>query len=93
MWYGDRLVGIEFFGSVVPLRDFTYSYQADYKTKKIIASVPDSILAQVKREQTGGFYKSPDGYNKIGDTQKEKTGPTHHVVNVPSNLSRGRVAN
>ncbi len=83
MWFGDRLVGIEFFGAVVAVADFTYSFTADFKKHEVVAIIPDSILSQLKRVQTGDFYKDKDeGYKKIGafvDTEPRTGRATHFV--------------
>lgn len=65
IWVGTNLVGIEFFGSVVPVRDFTYSYSVDNKNLKVYARVPTSILGKVQRLQTGDFYQDGENWYQI----------------------------
>lgn len=82
MWWGDRLVGIEFFGQVIPVQDFTYQFTADFEKKQILASVPDSVLAQIKPLQSGGFIRGNDGTFRslgYGSTEPE-TGRAKHFV-------------
>ncbi len=86
MWFGDRLVAIEFFGKVIALRDFTYSYTADIENHRVVAAIPDDILAQLNTLQTGGFMRNrtDDGtYSKIGqkyETTEPETGRATHFV-------------
>jgi zona occludens toxin (predicted ATPase) len=56
VWMGDKLVAVEFFGTVVPVRDFTYTYQQDKEHLAVYANIPVGILGQVQRVQTGDYY-------------------------------------
>ncbi len=72
VWMGRKLVGVEFFGKVVPVREFTYSYHQDNVNLAVYAQIPVDILDQVQRLQTGDFYKDRmDAWRKVNNQYEQ----------------------
>ena len=94
MWFGKRLVGIEFFGRVVPVSEFTYHFEANSSDLTVVADIPDGILGQVQRAQTGDFYRDGSRWSKIGtqvsDEKSKFEEDESRSVKTPKYLSRSQ---
>ncbi len=47
-WFGDKVAAVDLFGQVVPISDFPYSYSIDRKNRRILASLPDNVVASLR---------------------------------------------
>lgn len=47
VWLGNRLMSISFFGQLIPVSEYPFPYQADFKNRTVLTAVPDEILSQI----------------------------------------------
>jgi hypothetical protein len=85
MWLGNKLIAVEFFGQVVPVREFNYPFTSDLESRKVFAVVPDNILAQVKPVKTGGFYGESGRYRQLPEPEQKAK---HYKVDMPDYFAR-----
>lgn len=60
VWLGSTLYAIEWYGEVIPVRDFQFSWWEDKVRGKIIVQLPESLLREIQIAKNGRYWQDSE---------------------------------
>jgi zona occludens toxin (predicted ATPase) len=68
-WLGKELMAIEFYGDLIPVNEFGFSFRSDYENQRVRVFLPQSFLDQIQVAKNRRYYQSQDGWRDIEGEQ------------------------
>lgn len=70
-WQGVELKAIEFYGDLIPVRDFGFPYFPDYKNMRVLMYLPVDFLNDIQVAKNRRYYDSGQGWRDIDPPQEQ----------------------
>ncbi|MDY0331831.1 MAG: zonular occludens toxin domain-containing protein [Thiomonas sp.] len=68
-WQGDELIAIEFYGDLIPVNEFGFSFRSDRGNNRVRVWLPQSFLDDIQVAKNRRYYKSGSGWQDIESAQ------------------------